>query len=177
MGRQGSAAASIIRQAGTGWKRGRQLGRWYTFGVLNEEKALKILRVLALCLAVVAVPATAGRASMIVVNHENVQLANAAGQPASADQIRRAFESAATARGWKITHEAPGRMLASFNKQNKHMISCEITYSAGVFSLKYRDSLNMRYQPAGDGQGTIHPYYNKWVDFLIEDARAALAKS
>jgi hypothetical protein len=34
----------------------------------------------------------------------------------------------------------------------------------------------MRYQRAGDGQGTIQPYDNKWVDFLIQDARAALAK-
>lgn len=137
---------------------------------------MNILRLLAFCLAVVSMPAMAGRASGIVVNHENVQLANASGQPASAEQIRRAFESAAMSRGWKITHEAPGRMLASYNKQNKHMVSCEITYSTGVFSLKYRDSLNMRYEPAANGQGTIHPYYNKWVDFLIQDARAALAK-
>lgn len=137
---------------------------------------MKILRFFAIALAFASLSATAGRASVPVINYENVSITNAAGQPATAEEIRRAFEFAAALRGWQIAHSRPGQMVATYTKQGKHTVSTDISYSPGKYSIKYRDSVNMRYEPAGEGQGLIHPHYNKWVEFLSNDARAALLR-
>jgi hypothetical protein len=134
------------------------------------------LRVFVLALAFIALPAAAGRAGVQIVNYDNVSVVNAQGRAATAEQIRKAFDFAAVGRGWQITHTGPSSMVASYNKQGKHQVSTDITYAHGTFSLKYRDSVNMRYEPAGEGQGLIHPHYNKWVQFLVDDARAALIR-
>lgn len=134
------------------------------------------LRLFLLALAFAALPAAAGRAGVEIINYENVSVVNSEGRPATAEQIRKAFDFAAVARGWQIKHTGPGAMIATYNKQGRHQVSADITYAGGRFSLKYRDSVNMRYEPAGEGQGLIHPHYNKWVEFLVNDARAALIR-
>jgi hypothetical protein len=49
----------------------------------------------------------------------------------------------------------------------------DIVYSAGKYSIKYRDSSNLSYQ-AGEGAGTIHPNYNRRVQNLVDDIRIQL---
>jgi hypothetical protein len=138
------------------------------------EGKMKILRLLAIVLAFAALNAHA-RGSVPIVNHEAVPALRASGQPASAEQIRLALQTAGAARGWQITPAGAGKALAVLNVRGKHSISADISYAAGKYSIKYRDSSNMNYEP-GEGSGLIHPKYNAWVQTLIDETRMQLAR-
>lgn len=135
---------------------------------------MKILRLAALAVAFAALTAHA-RNSVPIVNHEAVPAVRASGQPASADQIRAAMQAAGTARGWQITPAGAGKAVAVLNVRGKHMVSADVSYSSGRYSIKYRDSSNMNYEP-GEGAGRIHPKYNMWVQTLIDDTRIQLSR-
>jgi hypothetical protein len=132
----------------------------------------KFLRLLAITLAFAALNVHA-RGSVAVINHEAVPAVRASGQPASAEEIRSALVAAGAARGWQITPAGNGKALAVLNVRGKHSVSTDITYAKGQYSIKYRDSSNMNYEP---GSNLIHPKYNMWVQHLIDDTRAQLAK-
>lgn len=135
---------------------------------------MNILRLLAVALAFAALNAHA-RGSVPVINHEAVPALRASGQPASAEQIRAALQAAGAARGWQITPSGNGKALAVLNVRGKHSISADIAYASGRYSIVYRDSSNMNYEP-GEGAGKIHPKYNMWVQTLMDDTRMQLAK-
>jgi hypothetical protein len=152
-----------------------QLGRCYTAEQEDPPMKTKHL-VLAGLLALAALTAQA-RSTVPVVNHQDVLAVRSTGLPASADRIRAAFLAAGAARGWQIAVVEPGKLLGTLNVRGKHTVSADITYADGKFSVRYRDSINMNYTPGGDGNGLIHPSYNKWVDFLMQDVRVELARS
>jgi hypothetical protein len=131
-----------------------------------------IVRLLALVLAFAALSAIA-RGNVAVVNHEAVPATTASGKPASPEQIRSALQAAGAPRGWQITPTGNGKALAVLDVRGKHQVSADITYASGQYSIKYRDSSNMSYDPKSN---TIHPKYNMWVDKLVEDTRAQLAR-
>lgn len=131
-----------------------------------------IVRLLALVLAFAALNAIA-RGNTPVMNHEAVAATTASGKPASAEQIRTALVAAGAQRGWQITPAGNGKALAVLDVRGKHRVSADITYTSGQYSIKYRDSSNMNFDPASN---TIHPKYNMWVQALIDDTRAQLAK-
>jgi hypothetical protein len=135
---------------------------------------MKILHLLPVAVAVVALNAHA-RGSVPIVNHEAVTAVRASGQPASAEQIRAAMQAAGAPRGWQFTPAGNGKSLAVLNVRGKHSVSADVTYASGRYSIKYRDSSNMNFEP-GDGAGKIHPKYNMWVQTLIDDTRVQLAK-
>ncbi|MCC2675539.1 MAG: hypothetical protein K0R58_2486 [Ramlibacter sp.] len=132
---------------------------------------MKFLRLLAVALAFAALNAHA-RGSVPIINHEAIPVTTASGQPASADQIRTALQAAGAPRGWQITPAGQGKALAVLNVRGKHSISADITYTRGTYSIKYRDSSNMNYEPSG----LIHPKYNMWVQTLIDDTRIQLSR-
>ena len=132
---------------------------------------MKFLRFMAIALAFVALNAHA-RGSVPIINHEAIPAATASGQPATADQIRTALQSAGAPRGWQITQAGRGQALAVLNVRGKHSVSADITFTRGSYSIKYRDSSNMNYEPSG----LIHPKYNMWVQTLIDETRMQLAK-
>jgi hypothetical protein len=130
------------------------------------------VRALAAVLAFVALNAIA-RGNVAVMNHEAVPATTASGKPASAEQIRAALVSAGAARGWQITPTGNGKALAVLDVRGKHRVSADITYASGQYSIKYRDSSNMNFDAKDN---TIHPKYNMWVQALIDDTRAQLAR-
>ena len=131
-----------------------------------------IVRLLALVLAFAVLNAVA-RGNVPVVNHEAVPAVTASGQPAAPDQIRAALQAAGAPRGWMITPTGNGKALAVLDVRGKHQVSADITYTSGQYSIKYRDSSNMSYDARSN---TIHPKYNMWVEKLVEDTRAQLAR-
>ncbi|MBI2769171.1 MAG: hypothetical protein HYX47_06090 [Burkholderiales bacterium] len=135
---------------------------------------MKTLRILVLAaLSAVSLHAAAQRAPVPVMNFENIPVSAAA----SADKVKQAIQSAATARQWEVREEAPGRMVATLHVRGKHTVVTDILYSPTSFSLKYRDSVNMKYSPGADGRGMIHPFYNRWVEDLKEAIRANINRS
>jgi hypothetical protein len=131
-----------------------------------------ILRLFAIALTFAALNAHA-RGNVPILNHDAVQAVTGAGKPASPEQIRTALQAAGSPRGWTITPAGNGKALAVLDVRGKHTVSADITYASGQYSIKYRDSSNMNYEA---GSNSIHPKYNMWVDQLVRDTRAQLAK-
>lgn len=133
----------------------------------------KILRLLAITLALAAAANAFARGNVPVVNRESIPATNIAGKPVSADQIRNALITAGAQRGWNIKPTGPGSATAFLDVRGKHSVTVDITYKAGEYSIKYRDSTNLKYDPAAN---SIHPKYNEWVQKLIDDTRVQLLK-
>lgn len=139
------------------------------------KKVVQLL--LAAAIGLGAVQAHA-RAPVPVVNHENVVVQPASGQAATREQVRKAIMAAAEATGrkWVISEPTPGRMLATYQVRT-HTVVTEISYSATQFSVKYSDSVNMKYSPGGDtGTGMVHPFYNQWVQDFVHAVRMEMNK-
>ena len=133
---------------------------------------MKTLRLLALALPLLAAnPAVQARGSVPIQEFENVSATRASGQPASAMQIKAGFEAAARARGWQVSTPSPDKMIATLHVRGKHTVSTEINYAPGTYTVKYKDSVNMNFEPPN----MIHPFYNKWVQLLVDTARSEIA--
>ena len=135
-----------------------------------------ILRLAALAVAFSFVAMNAhARGAVAIVNYETVPAVHASGQPASAEQVRAALQAAGPVHGWQMTAAGANRVVAMLSVRGKHSVTADISYAAGQYSIKYRDSTNMNYEP-GNGAGMIHPKYNMWVQALMDDIRMQLAK-
>jgi hypothetical protein len=140
-------------------------------------KAIRFL--VAAVLALAALQASAQRMPVPIVNHEHVVLRRGDGQSASAEQVRAAVVAAAQATGrkWDVVETAPGQLLATYHVRT-HTVSTDIRYGDGQLSLVYHDSVNMKFVPGGGpASGSIHPFYNQWVDEFLQAIRQELAKS
>lgn len=133
---------------------------------------------LALALSLGAVQAGAQRLPVPIVNHENVLAERAAGRAASAEDVKKAILVAAEATGrkWVISEPTPGVLVATYHVRT-HTVVTEIRYAAGRFSVAYKDSVNMKYAPGGDGRGVIHPFYNQWVQDFVQAVRLELGRT
>ena len=83
-------------------------------------------------------------------------------------QVRNAIIQAGTGLGWQMREERPGLILASLNLRS-HMALVEIPYDTNSYSIRYRDSTNLKY----DGS-KIHSNYNGWVQNLDNAIRGRL---
>ncbi|WPB57088.1 hypothetical protein [Xylophilus sp. GOD-11R] len=135
---------------------------------------MKLLRVLALAALALASWNAVARSVVPIVNYENVPTRSAGVTEA---QVRQAIETAARSQQWDIREVAPGRMVATLSVRNKHTVVTDIEYSATTYSVKYRDSVNMKYEPADNAPGLIHPFYNRWVGDLKSAIGIAIDKS
>lgn len=133
---------------------------------------------LATCLIVVMIffttPANA-RTSVPIQNHENIAIASSADKALSVDAVKNAIVKAAGTKNWTITYQPDNKMLATLIVRGKHTVVVEISYAADKYSLSYKGSTNMNYSTM-DGQPIIHPFYNKWVQDLLNAIRIELLK-
>ena len=133
---------------------------------------------LAAVLALAAVQAGAQRLPVPIVNHQDVVVQRSGGQPATAEDVRKAILAASTATGrhWVIAEPVPGQMTATYHVRT-HTVVTDIRYSPTSFSVAYRDSVNMKYSPGGpSGTGVIHPFYNQWVQDFVRAIQSELAR-
>lgn len=132
---------------------------------------------IALVLGFASLQAAAQRQPVPIVNHESILVERPGGKAATADQVKQAIVAAAGAgaRKWTVSEPQPGVLVATYHVRT-HTVTTEIRYSATTFSVKYRDSINMKYK-AGEGAGLIHPFYNQWVQEFVHAVRQELARS
>jgi hypothetical protein len=135
------------------------------------KKMLGLLAALLTC-TLLALDAHA-RSSVPLAEFENMPAVAASGQPASSAQIKAAIEAAAQQHDWTVVTPAPGRMVATLQVRNKHTVVTEILYKPGQYSVQYKDSVNMNFDPS---TRVIHPFYNKWVQGLVDDIRKEAAR-
>jgi hypothetical protein len=129
---------------------------------------------LAALLSLAAVPASAQRVPVPIVNYDNVVVTKAA----TAADVKNAILAAAyaTGRKWVVSEPSPGRLIATYHVRT-HTVTTEIRYSATNFSVVYADSIDMKYAPGADDRGVIHPFYNQWVQEFVQAIRLELGKT
>ncbi len=69
-------------------------------------------------------------------------------------------------RGWTFKNVAPGHLIGSVGT-HKHKASVDLYFNQKTFSIKYRDSHNLKASGS-----TIHHRYNRWVEILEHDLAA-----
>jgi len=85
-------------------------------------------------------------------------------------QVEKAIVLGANALGWSTTVQSPGVIVATIRLRD-HYAAVNITYSPSSYSIKYKDSTNLKY----DGK-TIHSNYNGWIENLDRAIRKNLAE-
>ncbi len=90
----------------------------------------------------------------------------------STHKIARAIRDGANRKGWNIRKVRNGLMVASILVRNKYFVAVNINYNAYGYKISYKNSRNMKYNPADN---SIHPSYNKWVRLLQENINYELS--
>ncbi len=130
------------------------------------------------------------RTPVPIINYENIAIATNSGKSIQVDQVKQAISMAATSKGWTVAYSPDGSLLATLVVRNKHTVVVKIAYDVNKYSINYNDSNNMKYgiinvqqtmassntDQSHNGQGEIHPYYNKWVLELKDAIRIELLK-
>jgi hypothetical protein len=138
-------------------------------------QSMKFKFAVAIFAAILSLNAAA-REVVPVVNHEGIAVVTNNTKALSAEQVKQAIQVACLAKGWTVSPESDGKLLATLSVRNKHTIAVQIGYSADKFSLIYKNSSNMKFSQE-QGQAMIHPFYNKWVQGLLDAIRLELLKA
>ena len=114
------------------------------------------VRAIAVCLALAAMVACRAGGQVYEVKDAPIESA----KPLTLDQVQKAIIDAGIKQTWIMTPIKPGEMLGEFNIQS-HQIHVTIPYTTKTYSILYKDSSNLRYDPV---KRTIHVNYAKWIE-------------
>ena len=76
--------------------------------------------------------------------------------------VTKAINRAGAQFGWQMKEASPGHIVATLHLR-KHVAVVDITYTLGDFSINYKSSSNLIYDPSNN---TIHKNYNGWIQNL-----------
>lgn len=111
------------------------------------------------------------RAGGQVYEVKDAPIQTATGKELTLEQVQKAIIDAGIKQTWIMTPVKPGEILGEFNVQS-HQIHVTIPYSTKHYSILYKDSSNLRYDPV---KRTIHVNYQKWIERLDNEIKARLS--
>jgi hypothetical protein len=111
------------------------------------------------------------RAGGQVYEVKDAPIQTATGKELTLEQVQKAIIDAGIKQTWIMTPVKPGEILGEFNVQS-HQIHVTIPYSTKHYSILYKDSSNLRYDPV---KRTIHINYQKWIERLDNEIKARLS--
>ena len=88
----------------------------------------------------------------------------------TATQVGDAIIRGGVSIGWQMNKISPELITATVTER-RHIVTVDIQYSATAYTIKYRDSVNMRAE--GD---MIHSSYNRWVERLQRNIDAEIIR-
>lgn len=127
------------------------------------------LGAITVCLALLAMIGC--RAGGQVYEVKDAQVQTASGKPLTLEQVQKAIIDAGIKQTWIMTPIKPGQMLGEYNVQS-HQIHVLIPYTTKNYSILYKDSSNLRYDPE---KRTIHVNYAKWIERLDNEIKMRLS--
>lgn len=138
---------------------------------------MRALANILLIIAALAATAAHARSPVPIVARENVPLVTGSTTPADADTIRKTIvrAGATSVRKWDIVPAPDGKGLLATTRWDNHMLVVRVESSGSSYSVRYEDSVNLKYS-IKDGKPVIHPAYNKVVEDLINAIRAEMLK-
>jgi hypothetical protein len=145
---------------------------------------MKTLKLALFALLFAVSSAALARAPEPVVDLIDQPAATASGKKLTAEDVKQLIAKTAADKKWAVTSVKEGLLTASLTwNQNKHTIVINISYSADLYSLTYKDSVNMKYNKNdvrvfenNYGKPEIHPYYNRYVRSLNQAIQAELRR-
>jgi hypothetical protein len=111
------------------------------------------------------------RAGGQVYEVKDAPVQSATGKSLTLEQVQKAIIDAGIKETWIMTVVKPGEILGEYNVQS-HQIHVTIPYSPERYSILYKDSSDLRYDPA---KRTIHVNYAKWIERLDNEIKARLS--
>jgi hypothetical protein len=149
---------------------------------------MKRMNWVLVALALLASNAALARTPEPVRNFVDQPVATASGKAMSLEQVQAAIRTVAVQQQWIVGSNPNGSMVAT-KSWKAHTIVVEIAANPDRYSLKYANSINMKYslsmcmQAAScetrgipDGTPIIHPYYNRYVTALNNGIRVELMR-
>ena len=124
-----------------------------------------------LTIGLILIALTGCRAGGQVYEVKDAPIQTASGKPLSLAQIEKAMIDAGIKQTWIMTPVKPGEIVGEYNVQS-HQIHVTIPYTTKNYSILYKDSSNLRYDPA---KRTIHVNYQKWIERLDNEIKARLS--
>ncbi len=100
-------------------------------------------------------------APMPVQNVENAPV-NVSSTNYDLSDVTKAIQRAGSGLGWQMKEQTPGHIVGTLHLRT-HMAAVDVTYTLDDFSINYKDSSNLKYNP---GSKTIHKNYNSWIQNL-----------
>ncbi|RDH88505.1 MAG: hypothetical protein DIZ78_00800 [endosymbiont of Escarpia spicata] len=85
------------------------------------------------------------------------------------DDVRKAIIRAGATLGWNMNDKGSGLVEGTIHLRS-HMAQVDIPYDAQTYSIKYKNSDNLKY----DGE-KIHSNYNGWIQNLDRAIKAQLS--
>lgn len=123
----------------------------------------------------VAAVAVAGCRAETVYNPTDIAYAPAATttRALTPTDYKNAIIRAGTKRGWTFQDAGPGHLVGTLSVRGKHFATVDVLYDTESFTINYKDSRNLDYDPA---TRQIHPNYNSWVGNLQQDIQAEVTR-
>lgn len=97
-------------------------------------------------------------------------------QGVSQSAAKDAVIQAMFARNWTVAEEGDDFVIADLHVRT-HWAQVGIDIGEDDITISYRNSENLRYTERRDGRVVIHNNYIAWVDNLVNDIRANLARA
>ena len=124
-----------------------------------------------LLLALVMVLPLAACKKSYVNNFNDVSVAASSGS-LTKDKVKGVILASCANRGWVAREIEPGLISATITAK-KHSAQVEIPYTGARYSIIYKNSVNLSYNPQNQ---SIHSRYNRWVNNLKHDIDVGLAR-
>ena len=86
---------------------------------------------------------------------------------------KNAIIRAGLRRGWRFEDAGAGHLIGNLAVRGKHFATVDVFYDKQAFTISYRDSRNLEYDPA---TRQIHQNYNTWVTNLQQDIQAEVTR-
>ncbi len=125
---------------------------------------------LAAVLWFAAVDAASARAA-VLVDPGVVTVSGSGGEAMPAARLRQHIATAAVAQGWVVNELQPAVLRLTYTRGTKHRAVIDVPYADGQFQVRLVETINLN-QSERDGAVWIHPNYNRWIQYLINDIRA-----
>ena len=124
------------------------------------------IRILMIALVALLIGSLAGCRSAPVKEVERAPIPS----KATEQQVQQAIIAAGAGLGWVMKVKRPGLIVGTLTVRS-HLAEVEIPYSRTSFSIHYKSSSNLDYDPTNR---TIHSNYNGWIENLDRAIRASL---
>lgn len=128
---------------------------------------MKRIQSVLLFICVVSIAVTGCRGGGEIYNVKDAPVITASGKTPSLEEMQKAILTAGAGLNWSMAVVKPGHIVGTLNVRS-HQAVVDIVYNSKTYSITYKDSTNLKYDPE---KKTIHENYRSWIQNLDNNIR------